>query len=63
MLTVDFQAMLDMDVCPDCHGAKLRKESLHVMLDASHYETVAHHSDAGIRKHGTTDVLRNLFRS
>jgi excinuclease UvrABC ATPase subunit len=32
MLTVDFQAMLSMEVCSDCAGAKLRKESLHVFL-------------------------------
>ncbi len=32
MLTIDFQAMLSMEPCPDCHGAKLRKESLHVFL-------------------------------
>lgn len=32
MLTVDFQAMLSMENCPECHGAKLRKESLHVFL-------------------------------
>jgi len=33
LLTVDFQAMLDMAACPECHGARLRKESLHVMLE------------------------------
>lgn len=32
MLTVDFQAMIDMKTCPECHGAKLRKESLHVFI-------------------------------
>ncbi len=32
MLTVDFQAMLSMEDCPECHGAKLRKESLHVFI-------------------------------
>ncbi len=32
MLTVDFQAMLNMEACPTCHGHKLRKESLHVFL-------------------------------
>ncbi|NOZ43984.1 MAG: hypothetical protein GXP45_02385 [bacterium] len=32
ILTVDFQAMLDMKACPVCHGAKLRKESLYVFL-------------------------------
>lgn len=32
MLTVDFQAMLSMEHCPECQGAKLRKESLHVFI-------------------------------
>ena len=32
LLTVDFQAMLDMKSCPECNGAKLRKESLNVFL-------------------------------
>jgi len=32
LLTVDFQAMLDMKSCPDCNWAKLRKESLYVSL-------------------------------
>ncbi|MCS6982975.1 MAG: excinuclease ABC subunit UvrA [Candidatus Absconditabacterales bacterium] len=32
MLTVDFQAMLEMKTCPTCHGARLRKESLHHFL-------------------------------
>lgn len=32
LLTVDFQAMLSMEKCPECSGAKLRKESLHVFI-------------------------------
>lgn len=32
MLTVDFQAMLSMEPCAECSGAKLRKESLHVFI-------------------------------
>jgi excinuclease ABC subunit A len=32
MLTVDFQAMLEMKACPSCQGARLRKESLHHFL-------------------------------
>ncbi len=32
LLTVDFQAMLDMKTCPECNGAKLKKESLNVFL-------------------------------
>ncbi|MDR0650171.1 MAG: hypothetical protein LBG59_01870 [Candidatus Peribacteria bacterium] len=32
LLTVDFQAMLNMKPCPECFGSKLKKESLHVFL-------------------------------
>lgn len=32
LLTLDFQAMLDMRTCPECNGTKLKKESLHVFL-------------------------------
>ena len=32
VLTVDFQAMLDMKACPTCEGAKLKLESLAVKL-------------------------------
>ena len=32
LLTLDFQAMLDMKTCPECNGAKLKKESLNVFL-------------------------------
>ena len=32
LLTVDFQAMLEMRPCPECFGSKLKKESLHVFL-------------------------------
>jgi len=33
LLTVDFQAMLDMKWCPECEWKKLRKESLNVFID------------------------------
>lgn len=36
LLTVDFQVMLDMKTCPDCNGAKLKKESLNVFLSLKH---------------------------
>lgn len=43
LLTVDFQTMLDMKVCPECNGAKLKKESLNVFLSlkqgSKKYET------------------------
>lgn len=32
LLTVDFQAMLNMKPCPICNGAKLRRESLNVFI-------------------------------
>ncbi len=32
ILTVDFQAMLEVKSCPVCVGAKLRQESLHVFI-------------------------------
>jgi len=32
LLTVDFQAMLEMKTCPDCKWTKLKKESLNVFL-------------------------------
>ncbi|MEI6672176.1 MAG: hypothetical protein WCL02_02180 [bacterium] len=32
LLTVDFQAMLDMKSCNECSGTKLKKESLNVFL-------------------------------
>lgn len=33
ILTIDFQAMLDVKACPECGGAKLRKESLSVFIE------------------------------
>lgn len=38
VLTVDFQAMLDMDTCPSCHGTRLRPESLNVFLQMNTVE-------------------------
>ena len=32
LLTVDFQAMLNMKTCPHCFGSRLKKESLHCFL-------------------------------
>ncbi len=32
VLSVDFQAMFHMQLCPECHGSKLRKESMYVFL-------------------------------
>ncbi len=33
ILTVDFQAMMQVRPCPTCSGSKLKKESLHVFLN------------------------------
>lgn len=33
LLTVDFQAMLDMKTCPECNWDKLKKESLNVFIN------------------------------
>ncbi len=33
VLTVDFQAMINLNTCPTCNGAKLRKESLNVFIN------------------------------
>lgn len=38
LLTVDFQAMLDMKSCPDCKWAKLRKESLNVFISVKEWK-------------------------
>lgn len=36
ILTVDFQAMLDLQPCSSCHGSKLRPEAMSVYLLAEH---------------------------
>ena len=38
LLTVDFQAMLNMKTCPHCFGSKLKKESLHCFLSLEEKE-------------------------
>jgi len=53
LLTVDFQAMLDMKVCAECGGAKLKKESLNVFLSLKGSEK-AHR---GIGNKGAKEVL------
>ena len=35
VLTVDFQAMLDVKACPICEGARLKRESLSVYIEVS----------------------------
>ena len=38
LLTVDFQAMLNMKTCPHCFGSRLKKESLHCFLSLEEKE-------------------------
>ena len=50
LLTVDFQAMLDMKPCPECFGSKIKRESLHVFLTfpkkvKKEIEKLAHYKD------------------
>ncbi len=40
LLTVDYQVMLDMKTCPECNGAKLKKESLNVFLTVHKVESL-----------------------
>jgi excinuclease ABC subunit A len=44
LLTVDFQVMLDMRTCPECNGAKLKKESLNVFLKIQDKKKKSHAS-------------------
>lgn len=51
MLTVDFQAMLSMENCPDCHGNKLRKESLHMFITIPQTKKTKQLFDAPAKDH------------
>lgn len=42
LLTVDFQAMLDMRTCPECHGNRLKKESLNVFISIQQKKSESH---------------------
>ncbi len=53
LLTVDFQAMLDMKACPECEGNKLRKESLNVFLSIE--------KDKKIKKYNISDFQRSTL--
>ena len=50
MLTVDFQAMLNMKTCPSCFGSKLKKESLHAFLSLE------------IQKKSDLQTIKKLFK-
>ncbi len=53
ILTVDFQAMLDLQPCSSCHGSKIRPESMSVFLlaepDAKKKSKKQEHHIAGMR--------------
>lgn len=55
LLTVDFQAMLDMKTCPECNGARLKKESLNVFLT-----TGQRTKDETWKKKATTEIKFNI---
>ena len=52
LLTVDFQAMLNMKTCPHCFGSRLKKESLHCFLSLEEKET---------KKSDFKDLVPSLF--
>ncbi len=69
MLTIDFQAMLSMEPCPECKGAKLRKESLHVFLtipmskvstEMKAYLKMNHHHETVVDENGDKLVKINI---
>ena len=57
LLTVDFQVMLDMKVCPECNGARLKKESLHVFLSLNNNRGA---KDKKVIKDGKTELISDL---
>ncbi|MFA7717563.1 MAG: excinuclease ABC subunit UvrA [Candidatus Absconditabacterales bacterium] len=58
LLTVDFQVMLDMRTCPECNGAKLKKESLNVFLKIQDKKKKSHAS--GIIHHESKSNIADL---
>lgn len=52
LLTVDFQAMLNMKTCPHCFGSRLKKESLHCFLSLEEKE---------VKKSDFKDLVPSLF--
>lgn len=65
VLTVDFQAMLEMKQCPICAGARLKKESLHVMValplkDSKIYRSAIDNNVWTTDDLVVSDVLRTL---
>ena len=61
VLTVDFQAMLDMKPCPHCFGSKLKKESLYVFLTfpqkaKKELEKLPHFKDFFVNKEDLAEV-------
>lgn len=52
LLTVDFQAMLNMKTCPHCFGSRLKKESLHCFLSLE---------EKGVKKSDFKSLIPTLF--
>lgn len=52
LLTVDFQAMLNMKTCPHCFGSRLKKESLHCFLSLE---------EKGVKKSDFKSLVPSLF--
>ena len=52
LLTVDFQAMLNMKTCPHCFGSRLKKESLHCFLSLE---------EKGVKKSDFKSLVPTLF--
>ena len=52
LLTVDFQAMLNMRTCPHCFGSRLKKESLHCFLSLE---------EKGVKKSDFKSLVPTLF--
>lgn len=62
LLTVDFQAMLEMKPCPECKWHKLRKESLNVFIELGDLENKGERSKkyniADLQKFSLDDLVK-----
>ena len=57
LLTVDFQAMLDMKACPECEGNKLRKESLNVFLSIETEKKIRKYNISNFQKISLNELI------
>ncbi len=60
MLTLDFQAMLDEKPCPDCKGAKLKKESLSVYIEILEDENSVKYNISDFQAKSIEDLIKLL---